>query len=322
MTVRWAIAGTGKMAAVFAAEFAHVPDAELVAVASRDASKASEFAMPFGARGCTYDELWASGDVDAVYIATPHTSHASVALATIAAGKGVLVEKAFTASLADTRAVIEAARAAEVFCAEAMWTRFLPSASELKKLVDAGAIGDVRSVQGDLTAFRAFDPTDRLFDPAAGGGAVLDLGVYVVAFAQWFLGTPTRVSAVGGRLPNGVEGEVGMLLGYDGGRFASLGIAFTTYGPGRMAIMGTEGWIDVLPRFHRLPRFVVHRPGVEDATVEPSRLGVGYAHELAEASRCIAAGLTETPVMPLDDTLAVAATLDEVLRQLGDAHLS
>lgn len=315
MTVRWAIAGTGRMAATFAGAFAHVPDAHLVAVASRDAARAAGFAAEHGIPlALDHPALWASDGVDAVYVASPHTSHAELALAAIGAGKAVLVEKAFTASVADTEAVIAAARGHGVFAMEAMWTRFLPAAVELKRLVDAGAIGQVRSVQGDLSAFRAFDPADRLFDPAAGGGATLDLGVYVVSFAQWLLGTPSRVLALGGLLPNGVEGEGGVLLGYDDGRYASLGFGFTTHGPGRMAVLGTQGWIDVKPRFHRLQRFEVHRPGTDPVAHDLPPLGSGYAHELAEATRCIGAGLTESPAMPLADTLAVQRTLDAVLR--------
>lgn len=318
MSVRWAIASTGKQAATFAGAFADVADADLVAVASRDVAAAAAFAAAHGAeRGCTYDDLWAADDVDAVYVATPHTSHAAVALAAIASGKGVLVEKAFTSSLADTRRVVDAARNAGVFCCEAMWTRFLPAASAIKRLVAAGAIGQVRSVQGDLTAFRAYDPTDRLFDPAAGGGAALDLGVYAVSFAQWFLGTPDRVLAVGGRLANGVEGEAGILLGYADGRFASLGIGFTTYGPGRMAILGTEGWIDIHPRFHRVTRYSVTLGRDEPVEESWPLLGNGYTHELADATACLVAGLTESPSMPLADTVAVQETLDAVLRQLG-----
>lgn len=318
MTVRWAVASTGRMAATFAADFAHVPAAELVAVASRDEHAARDFAAAHGVRNAmTYDELWASDDVDAVYVATPHAWHASVALPAIESGKGVLVEKAFTASVTDTQRIVDAARAREVFAMEAMWTRFRPAASELKRLVDAGEIGQVRSVQGDLTAFRAYDPADRLFDPGLGGGAILDLGVYAVSFAQWFLGTPSRVFATGGLLPNGVEGEAGLLLGYEDGRFASLGVGFTTQGPGRMAVLGTDGWIEVHPRFHRLQRFTIHHQGRDDVDVDLEARGNGYCHELAEATRCIEEGQTESAVMPLDDTLSVQETLSEALRQLG-----
>lgn len=316
MTVRWAIAGAGKMGAVFADEFAHAPKAELVAVASRTKESAADLATSHGALPLTYDELWASDAVDAVYIATPHTFHADIALPAIEAGKALLIEKAFTATVADTRRVIDAARGAGVFCMEAMWTRFRPAGVELRRLVDAGEIGDVRSVQGDLTAFRAFDPTDRLFNAEAGGGAILDLGVYIVSFAQWFLGRPQRVLATGGLLPNGVEGDTGILLGYDDGRFASLGCSFTAYGPGRMAVLGTEGWIDVRPRFHRIQHLTLHKPGAEPREIEFAASGQGYSHELIHASECIEKGLTESPVMPLDDTLAVQQTLEEALRQV------
>lgn len=316
MTVRWAIAGTGKMAATFAEDFARVDQAELVAVASRATASAQRFGEPFGARGLNYDALWAADDVDAVYIATPHTHHAEIALAAVEAGKAVLVEKSFTASSADTRRVVDAARARGVFAMEAMWTRFLPGAAELQRLIAQGEIGQVRSVQGDLMAFRAFDPSDRLFDPAQGGGAILDLGVYVVSFAQWLLGRPDRVVATGGLLPNGVEGEAAIQLGYADGRFASLGCGFTSFGPGRMAITGTAGWVDVHPRFHRISSMTVHHGKESTREIELPYVGHGYAHELAHASDCISQGLTESPVMTLDDTLAVQETLDAALAQV------
>lgn len=127
--------------------------------------------------------------MDAVYIATPHPQHTDIALAAIAAGKPILVEKAFTASVADTERIIDAARQAKVFAMEAMWTRFNPAVAHLREVIGNGELGEIRGCQGDLTAFREFDPADRLFDPAKGGGAVLDLGVYVMSFAQHFLGT-------------------------------------------------------------------------------------------------------------------------------------
>ena len=177
MTIRWGIAGPGRVAATVAAEFAHVPDAELVAVGSRSSERAKEFAGRFGipqAYG-SYAELFAS-DVDVVYLATPHGQHTALALAAIEAGKALLVEKSFTTSVADTTAVIDAARRRGVFVMEAMWTRFLPAIAHLRELVSSGRLGEVRAVYGDLLAFREFEPSDRLFNPALGGGAVLDLG--------------------------------------------------------------------------------------------------------------------------------------------------
>lgn len=303
------------MAAAMAADFARVTNGELVAVASRDQARAQAFAAAHGipkAHG-SYAALAADPDVDAVYIATPHPQHLDIALAAIAGGKAILVEKAFTSTVADTQKIIESARAAKVFAMEAMWTRFVPGVAAIRELVADGAIGQVRMVQGDLTAFRAFDPADRLFDPALGGGAVLDLGVYAISFAQHVLGTPDTVYAVGGTLPSGVEGEFGVLMGYSDGRSATLSGGFTAYGPGRMMLAGTEGWIDVHPRFHRGPSFTLWR-GKE--LVETREFASGYEHQVIHVGDCLAQGLTESPIMPLTDTLAVQQLMAEVLGQI------
>ncbi len=306
--IRWGIAGPGRMAATMAAAFADVPDSQLVAVGSRSLERAQAFASAHGiphAHG-SYAGLAADPEVDAIYIATPHPQHTDIALTAIAAGKAILVEKAFTSSAGDTRRIIEAARAAGTFAMEAMWTRFNPAVATMRAVIAAGEIGDVRSVQGDLTAFRPYDPRDRLFDPATGGGAILDLGVYVVSFAEQFLGAPDEVHAVGARYPGGVEGEFGLLLGYRDGRSATLSGSFLAYGPGRMMVLGTRGWIDVHPRFHRSPAITIWRGGApEELTFES-----GYHFEVIHANECLRAGLTESPVMPLDDTLTVQEILD------------
>lgn len=318
MSVRWGIAGPGRIAATVAAEFTHVPDAELVAVGSRSLDRAQVFAERFGvprAHG-SYADLFAS-DVDAIYLATPHGQHTELALAAIEAGKALLVEKSFTTSVADTEAIIAAARARGTFCMEAMWTRFLPAVTHLRELVASGALGEVRAVYGDLLAFRGFEPSDRLFDPALGGGAVLDLGVYVLSFAQQFLGTPDLVHAVGGLYPNGVEGEVGILLGWPDGRYATQAIGFTAPGPGRQVVAGTKGWVEVKPRFHRAEQLSVHLLGEPARELAFAKTGAGYSHEFAHVGECLASGLTESPVMPLEDTLAVQQVMAEVLSQVG-----
>jgi predicted dehydrogenase len=318
MTVRWGIAGPGRIAATVAAEFDHVEDAELVAVGSRSLERATEFAGRFGipqAYG-NYADLFAS-DVDAIYLATPHGQHTELALAAIEAGKALLVEKSFTATVEDTTAVIEAARERGVFCMEAMWTRFLPAIAHLRELVASGALGEVRAVYGDLLAFREFDPSDRLFNPELGGGAVLDIGVYVISFAQQFLGSPDIVHAVGGLFPNGVEAEAGILLGWTDGRYSTQAIGFTAPGPGRQVVAGTRGWVEVKPRFHRGEALSIHLLGEPAQELVLPRTGAGYCHELAHVDACLARGLTESPVMPLDDTLAVQQVMGEVLSQLG-----
>lgn len=315
MSVRWGIAGPGKIAVTMAEAFDRVRTGELVAVGSRSQERADAFAAAHGlarAHG-SYAALCADPEVDALYIATPHPQHTEIALAAIEAGKAILVEKAFTATVADTERIVAAARERGVFCMEAMWTRFNPGVARVRELLAEGAIGELRGVHGDLTAFRAYDPSDRLFAVDTGGGAVLDLGVYVLSFVQAFLGVPTVVHAVGSVLPNGVEGDFSVVLGYPDGRSSTLTAGFTAYGPGRMMLTGTEGWIDLHPRFHRAPAITVWR-GKEPEHLE---FESGYHFEVDHVGECLAQGVTESPVMPLADTVAVQELMAEVLRQLG-----
>lgn len=305
------------MAATFLADLALVPGHEAVAVGSRTADRATAFAAEHGAgAGLTYADL-PHAEVDVVYLATPHPQHRDLALAAIAAGRAVLVEKAFTATLDGAHQVVAAAREAGVFCMEAMWTRFQPVVVEAKRLVDAGEIGEVVGVQADLGAFRAYDETSRLFDPALGGGATLDLGVYVVSIAQHFLGTPDTVTATGTHYPNGVDASAFIQLGYADGRAASLACALTTESPGRAVVWGTGGSIEIAPRFHHPDTIVVRRNGRDAETITRLPSGRGYTHEVLEVGRCLAAGLGESPVMPLHDTLGVQWVLQETLDRLG-----
>jgi predicted dehydrogenase len=317
MTTRWGIAGTGAMAEVFLQDFEHVLDAEVVAIGSRSRERAGAFAAAYGVKEAhTYGEL-VTADLDVVYVATPHPQHHALALAALEAGVPVLVEKAFTATLAGAREVVAAARARDLFCMEAMWTRLQPAVVEARRLVEAGEIGEVVAVQADLGAHRDYDPASRLFDPALGGGSILDLGVYVISFAQDFLGTPDRVVASGTRYPNGTDASVTMHLAYDDGRGASLACGLTTESPGRAVVWGTGGSIELPPRFHHPTSLVVRRNGQEPETRELPARGRGYNHEIEEVGRCLAAGLTESPVVPLDDTLGVQWVMEEALSQLG-----
>lgn len=317
MTIRWGIAGTGLMAEAFLADFAHVPDAEAVAVGSRTAQRAAEFAAGHGIAGSgTYADLL-EADLDVVYLATPHPQHRDLALAAITAGKPVVVEKAFTATLAGARQVVDAARQAGVFCMEAMWTRLQPAVVRATEIVRAGEIGELLMMQADLGAYRTYDPSSRLFDPALGGGSTLDLGVYPISIAQHFLGTPDTVTATGTHFPNGTDASAVISMAYDDGRAASVMCSLASETPGRAVVAGSGGSVEIVPRFHHPTRIVVRRNGAEPVEHHLPTLGRGYAHEIAHVGECLAAGLTESPVMPLEDTLGVQWVMEETLRQLG-----
>jgi predicted dehydrogenase len=319
MSIRWGIVGPGRIAAKLVSDFAHVPDATVLAVASRSADRASAFADKYGIERSygSYREILADADVDVLYVATPHTHHLAIGLAAAEAGKALLVEKSFTATIEGAEALVDAVRRHRVFAMEAMWTRFQPAVVAARKLLDEGAIGTVRSVQADLGVTRTFDPTDRVFAHELGGGALLDLGVYVVSFAQMVLGNPTSVSALGSLEPSGVDADATLLLGFDEGRTATLMCSLHSPMPGHARIFGSTGWIDILPRFHHPNSFVLHRQGHDPEQFDLPALGDGFSHELIEVTEAIKAGRTESSVMPLDDTLTVQRALEDALGQLG-----
>ena len=284
--IRWGIVGPGRIAAGVVQDFPHAPGARAVAVASRSLGRARAFADTYGVDRAygSYGEILSDDEVDVLYIATPHPQHHAIAVAALNAGKAVLVEKTFTATVAGTVDIIETARRNRVFAMEAMWTRFQPAIVLARELIKDGAIGEVRQLQADLGVDRPYDPADRLFDPAQGGGAMLDLGVYLVSFAQHFLGMPDRVHVNGSLAPTGVDAEAGLLLGYDDGRAASVLMSLRGATPGAARIQGTDGWIDVPPRFHHPHRIVLKRRGQEPETFTRPPSGTGYSHELVEVT--------------------------------------
>lgn len=319
MTVRWGVIGPGRIADKLVQDFPHVPGAELVAVASRSTERAEGFAARHGIPTVHegYRAIVEDPGVDVVYIATPHPQHRAIALAALNAGTAVLVEKAFTVSPAATREVVAASRATGVFAMEAMWTRFFPAIVRMRELIDDGAIGEVRSVQADLGVRNRAGADDRFWSAELGGGALFDLGVYVVSFAQMVLGTATSVAASGSLAPTGVDVEESIVLGFDGGRTAALQVSLQCAMPGAARVIGTEGRIEVPPRFHHPDRIVLHRTGSDPEEIVAPAVGGGYTHELVEVTERIAAGEPESPVMPLSDTIAVQDAMAAVAARLG-----
>ncbi|MBP2365253.1 Gfo/Idh/MocA family protein [Pseudonocardia parietis] len=319
MTVKWGVIGPGRIADSVVPDFAHVPGAEPVAVASRSAERGEAFARRHGiGRVHTgYRAIIEDPDVDVLYIATPHPQHRAISLAALDAGKAIMVEKAFTVSSVATREIATVARNRGVFAMEAMWTRFFPAIIRLRELVAEGAIGEVRSVQADLGVRNRTPVEDRFYSAELGGGALFDLGVYVVSFAQMLLGSPSVISATGALTPSGVDIEESILLGWPGGRSAALQVSLQCAMPGSARVIGTEGWIEVPPRFHHPDRIVVHRYGADPEEIVLPGTGRGYAHEIDEVTRRVAAGETESPVMPLADTVAVQDIMAAVADRIG-----
>lgn len=317
--VRWAIAGTGRMAAGFVRDVDHLPDTEFVAVGSRRLESARAFADEHGIERAHggYRALVEDGGIDVLYVATPHPQHFALARAALEAGVAVLVEKPFTVTLAGAEELVAIARERGVFLMEAMWTRFLPAVVRARELIAAGEIGVPQGVHANFGAYRAYDETDRLFALDLGGGTTLDLGVYVASFAQHFLGRPDVVHAYATAFPNGADAGVGALLGYADGRSATIMSSLQAASPNRGVVLGTRGSLELAPYVHRPHTITHHRDGDDAVTEELPPIGHGYSHQVIEVNRCLRAGLTESPVMPLDDTVAVQWIVEEMLRQIG-----
>jgi predicted dehydrogenase len=243
--------------------------------------------------------------------------HHDAAMLAIEAGKHVLVEKPFTLNSAEAERLVAAARAAGVFLMEAMWTRFMPHVDDIRQLLAAGALGDIRTVTADHGQWAAEDPQSRMYAPELGGGALLDLGVYPVSFASFVLGKPSRITAVSDPAFTGVDAQTSMIFQYDGGRHAVL----TTSVQGRTAnaatIVGTDARIELDPIFYVPTSFsVITRDDVVTRHEHP-RVGEGLRYQAAEVARCLRAGLLESPLLPLDETVEIMRTMDEVRRQIG-----
>ncbi|MFS8201702.1 Gfo/Idh/MocA family protein [Streptomyces sp. CWNU-52B] len=320
--VRWGVLATGGIAAAFTADLIDLPDAEVVAVASRTEESAKGFAERFGiprAYG-DWESLAADEEVDVVYVATPHSAHRAAAGLCLEAGRNVLCEKAFTLNSREAEELVGLAKQHDSFLMEAMWMYCNPLIRQLKALVDDGAIGEVRTVQADFGLSGPFPPTHRLRDPAQGGGALLDLGVYPVSFAQLLLGEPSDVVAKAVLSEEGVDLQTGMLLSWESGALASLHCSLVGGTSTAASVTGSEGRIDIPHGFFHTDRFVMHRDGRDPEEFTASTAAGTHAslkHEAVEVMRCLRAGETESPLVPLTGTLAVMRTLDKSRTQAG-----
>jgi predicted dehydrogenase len=318
--IRWGLMATGGIAHAFAHDLRLLPDAELVAVGSRARATAEAFAAEFGIprAHASYAELAADPDVDAVYVSPPHPGHLPASLIALEQGKAVLCEKPFAMDRAEAQQMVDAARASGAFLMEAMWTRFLPHIARIREILAAGTLGEIVYVTAEHGQWFVQDAAHRLFAPVLGGGALLDLGVYPVSFAHFVLGAPRDITAVSTPAFTGVDGTTSMLLRYESGAHAVLTTTLAAASSNPAAIYGTEARIEIAGTFYVPSSFrVVSRTGevLEQFTSPPG--GRGMQYEAAEVNRCLREGLTESPLLPRDESLAIMGVLDEVRAQIA-----
>lgn len=319
-TVRWGVVGTGRIASAFVRDLALLPDASVVVVGSRRQESADEFAREHSIERAypSYDQLVTDGEVDVVYVATPHPGHHGAAMLAIEAGKAVLVEKPFTMDAQEAAALVGAARSRGTFLMEAMWTRFLPHVVRIRELLASGVLGELRTVLAEHGQWFGRDPRHRLFAPELGGGALLDLGIYPISFSSMVLGPPSRVTAVSEPAFTGVDATTSVLLQHPGGAHGVVTTSLQAVGANRASVAGSEARIEIDPVWYSPTSFsVVARDGRVVERFDQPHEGGGLRHQAAEVGRCLREGQPESADMPLDETVAIMGTLDEVRHQIG-----
>jgi predicted dehydrogenase len=317
--LRWGILGPGGIARAFTSDL-RTAGLDVAAVGSRRLTSAEAFAADFDiprAHG-SYEELVADPDVDIVYIATPHPMHAANALLALEAGKHVLVEKPFTLTAAEAATVRDAAVERGLLAMEAMWTRYLPHMVRIREIVRSGVLGEIRAVSADHTQRITSDPAHRLNDLALGGGALLDLGIYPVSFAWDVLGAPLSVVATARLSETGADTEVATIMAHESGALSTTLSASRAAGPNTAAIIGTDARIDIARVWYTPTSFrVVSHDGTVLEDFVSDIAGRGMQYQALAAERYLSEGRRDSDVLPIDESVAIMETLDEVRELVG-----
>ena len=318
--IRWGIISTGHISGRFAEALEILPDAELVAVASRTQESADEFANKYNIPKAyaTYQELADDPDIDVVYIGTPHTFHLENSTICMRKGKSVLCEKAFTINADEAREMVRIAREENVFLMEAMIPRHVPLLKKVLGWIEDDRIGEVRMVKASRCARGEFMPESRIFNPKLGGGSLLDVGVYVISFASQVFGK-APIESVGlshiGELGSDEQGVA--ILKYDKGEIADLSFALHTEAVNEAYILGTEGFIKIDDVFAVPSKAALFINKKEVETIEEPIIGNALNYEAEEVMRCMREGLKESPHMPMDESIEIMEIMDKIREPWG-----
>ena len=333
MTVfAWGLIGPGRIARRFASAVAGMGGSALRAVHGRDPARAADFAracaessgLPPPRVDASADDLLNDPGIDAVYVATPHAHHGAWVRRCLEAGKPVLCEKPLVPNEPQGQALVGLARARHVFLMEAVWTRFLPAYAVAAEWLRTGAIGPLRAIQSSFCFPAPFDPGSRLFDPALAGGALLDVGIYNLTVTRWVLqamgGTcpePRSIHATGVLAPTGVDQRVAATVSFADGLVSQFVCGLDGCATNSLVIHGERGVIEFPARFWEATEARLQRTGEPEQRVQAPFQVNGFEYEIAEAQRCIRAGLVESAAMPHAETLATLRWMDEIRHQIG-----
>ena len=316
---RWGILATGSIASQLAEALNMSGEAEVLAVASRTQESADAFGERWDIprRYPSYEELAQDPDVDVIYIATPHNLHYENMLMCLGAGKHVLCEKPLTLNAAQAAECITMARKKGLFLMEAIWMRFFPAIKQVQEWVQTGEIGQVRMVHADFCIDIPYDPAGRLYDPALGGGALLDLGIYPLSFSTLLLGFPKEIDGQAVMSPTGVDELTSFSMQYQNGVLAHLSCSSRVHKPVEAFVTGTQGYIKVHEHFFFPDRLTLNKYNQEPQEVHLPYRGNGYIYEVEEVHACLKAGQIESAIMPLDDSFKQMKLMDTLREKWG-----
>ncbi len=316
----WAVLGCGKIARKFSSDLKLLPNARLYAAASRDLQRAGEFAEEFGFDRSygSYEEMVMDPNVDAVYIATPHSFHREHTLLCLNHKKAVLCEKAFAINKREAEEMVVCAKANNTFLMEAFWTMFQPSFRKALDVIKSGELGNLKMVRSDFAFNGPYDPQKRLYNIALGGGSLLDIGIYPVFAALTLLGKPDSIKTMVDFSPAGVEESISMLFKYQNGEMASLSSSFASYSPVQTEYWCESGYLVLNAKWHAPTSITINRAG-EKPEVFPSmhKVGFGYQYEAEHVMNCLDQGKIESDIMSWQMSIDLMETLDRIRKDAG-----
>jgi len=314
---RWGFLSAGWIASEVAADF-QIAGLKIQAVGARDYAKANEFADKFDIpnRHQGYETLVNDPEVDIVYISTIHPLHKRDALLALHAGKHILLEKPFTINAIEAQEIYDLAKAKKLLVMEAMWTRFLPSMNAIFDGINSGVLGEIELLIADHS--QALTHVPRLVERELGGGALLDLGIYPISLAHRIFGNPQSITAKAKLNSEKVDATTSMIFEYAGGKQATMTTSFLGAGPVTATIIGSLGRIEIDGSFYGQTSFrVFNRNGEVIKRYDEKIEGQGRQYQAIHVEECIAAGLTESPIMSLRESVEIMQVMDQVRAQIG-----
>ena len=317
--LNWAIMGPGAISSIFLNDF-RLAGMHMEAVGSRSPERAEAFAKKYSIPRSygSYEQLVADPDIDVIYIASTNNAHLENTKLALNAGKHVLLEKPFTLDASEARELVSLARAKGLFLMEAMWTRFLPNHVALFEKLEQGLIGTPLYLIADHDLDLPKNLHPRLYDPALGGGSLLDLGIYPISLAHRLFGNPSRITASASLMPGNVDESMGAIFEYSGGRQSMVHSGVRSAGPVTASILGDRGRVEMRKRFYEHSPFTVF--DLDDKVLfkyEGNIEGRGMQYQALEVERCITEGLIESPTMSLDETVQIMEVMDQIRNQTG-----